>query len=391
MPFPGAVHATIGRRLLAATVDGALAAVMGGGFAVLGVVRAVTAARAGEPVTTVPLVVAGLLVALAFAAFECWLEGEHGVTAGKRALGLVTVSATGGRPIGVSAVARRYGRLAVDPRAWRRATAGAVVLDVRRGADPVLVLQPPVEVDEWPSLWVSRSGRAVDLVPRQASRPDAGGSPSAGDVLAVPMVDVSHAPGAQTSCGRRLPTQAGPRGRGLGHAPPPLGAPAPFPPPVGAVGHAPPPSGAPAPFPPPVDAVGHAPPPVGAPAPLPPPARAMPARVGRGVVLELWDGRRVPLTGLALVGRAPGPRPTDPRPEHLLSVRDPARAVSKTHLALGVDASGVWVRDHGSVNGTVVVLPDGVRVPCPPERRVRIPQGAAIAFGGFEIRIGGRR
>lgn len=340
MPFPGAVRATAGRRLLAAAVDGALAAVLGGGFAVLGAVRAVASARAGEPVTTLPLVVAGVLVVLVFAVFECWLEGEHGVTAGKRIVGLTTVSATRGQPIGFAAMARRYGLLLVDPRGWREPVVGAVVLDVRHGPDPVLVLAPPVEVDEWPSLWVSRSGRAVDLVPTQTSRPQAG---NAAADEATREVLASAAPAAAPS-DLELPTQPGPHGRAPGPTGPAT--------PSSAV---------------PVPSAGPTP----------------------AVELCLWDGRRVVLRGLALVGRAPAPRPGDPPPEHLLAVHDPSRSVSKTHLELGVDHAGVWVRDRTSVNGTVVVLSDGVRVPCPPERRVRIPQGAAIALGEFEIRIGG--
>ncbi len=365
MPFPGAVRATAGKRLLAAAVDGALAAVLGGGFAVLGAVRAIASARAGEPVTTLPLVVAGLLVVLVFAVFECWLEGEHGVTAGKRIVGLTTVSATRGRPIGFGAMARRYGLLLVDPRGWREPIAGAVVLDVRHGPDPVLVLTPPVEVDEWPSLWVSRSGRAVDLVPTQTSRPPVG-NPAADE--ATREVPVPPAPGAAPS-DLELPTQPGPHGRAPEQTGPAVSGPA-------APGPVVPGTIVPSPTVPNPTVPGSA---VPAPSAGPTPA----------VELCLWDGRRVLLRGLALVGRAPAPRPGDPPPEHLLTVRDPSRSVSKTHLELGVDHAGVWVRDRTSVNGTVVVLSDGVRVPCPPERRVRIPAGAAIAFGEFDIRIGG--
>lgn len=101
-------------------------------------------------------------------------------------------------------------------------------------------------------------------------------------------------------------------------------------------------------------------------------------------VLELTDGRRINLSGTALIGRNPAPRPGE-RADHLIAVPDPARSVSKTHLLIGVDRGGVYVKDRDSTNGTVVTLGDGQQILCGADQQVRLPQGASIAFGDYGI------
>jgi FHA domain len=102
--------------------------------------------------------------------------------------------------------------------------------------------------------------------------------------------------------------------------------------------------------------------------------------------LALDDGRTVTVTSTALLGRHPAPRPGE-NPGALVIVTDPQRSVSKTHLAVGLDDAGVWVADRGSTNGTVVTLPDGQRILCVPERRVRLALGASVAFGDAVFRL----
>lgn len=107
---------------------------------------------------------------------------------------------------------------------------------------------------------------------------------------------------------------------------------------------------------------------------------------GPSAVLRLWDGRRLTLTGTALMGRNPTPHDGEPAPTHRLTLDDPVRSVSKTHLEVGVDADGVWVRDRASTNGTVVsgvVSGEDLRVQCPPREKVRVPRGATVAFGRY--------
>jgi hypothetical protein len=112
------------------------------------------------------------------------------------------------------------------------------------------------------------------------------------------------------------------------------------------------------------------------------------ASVPSSVVLQLWDGRRLTLTGPALVGRSPVSRPGELAPVHTLVVEDSGLSVSKTHLAIGLAASGVWVRDRGSTNGTFVVMPDGSRFRCSPEHEVHVPIGGTVAFGSYWFTVG---
>ncbi|WP_309232726.1 FHA domain-containing protein [Actinotalea sp. JY-7885] len=122
--------------------------------------------------------------------------------------------------------------------------------------------------------------------------------------------------------------------------------------------------------------------------------RAVPevAHGGRAVpraTLQLWDGSTLDLAGTALVGRNPAPRDGEPEPDRLLAVPDPGRSVSKTHLVLGVDAEGVWLRDRNSTNGTIVTLGDGQQILCAPEQKVRVPDRASVAFGDFWLTVAG--
>ncbi|KGM11554.1 phosphopeptide-binding protein, partial [Cellulomonas bogoriensis 69B4 = DSM 16987] len=113
----------------------------------------------------------------------------------------------------------------------------------------------------------------------------------------------------------------------------------------------------------------------------------VPHAVGPDVVLDLTDGRSIHVSGPVLVGRNPTPRAGE-EDSTLVAVDDPGRSVSKTHLQLGLDRNGVWVRDRNSTNGTVVTLVDGQQILCGSEQQVRLVPGCSVAFGdhGFAVR-----
>jgi hypothetical protein len=71
-----------------------------------------------------------------------------------------------------------------------------------------------------------------------------------------------------------------------------------------------------------------------------------------------------------------------------VNVRDETLSLSKTHFEAAAEASGGWVRDRHSTNGTVIVR-DGDRIPCPPGETVRIRLGDAIEIGDRIVTIGG--
>ncbi|KQT96713.1 FHA domain-containing protein [Sanguibacter sp. Leaf3] len=106
-----------------------------------------------------------------------------------------------------------------------------------------------------------------------------------------------------------------------------------------------------------------------------------PVHPGHGhIVLRFSDGTEHRLRGMTLVGRSPQAEPGEVITD-LVSVVDPGRSVSKTHLLVGMDARGLFVQDRRSTNGTVVTLPDAQQILCGESQTVRVPAGATVSFG----------
>lgn len=360
MAIPGAVPAGLGKRALAAVVDALAAFLLGGAFLAAGAWRMAADGGAGVPwlvlVGGPALAVVGLV--------QWWYHGRRGATLGKALAGLRTVDAESGAPIGLGRTLLRALVVA----------AGTLVAGV---GQLVVLASPLFDASGRRQGWHDKAARAlvVDLAlgadpARVRAAEDAATARLDGLLGQVTAVDVP--------------------------APAPATPPTPVPPPVPAAGS--PGPDAPdrpvtaSPIPPTVlaDRVPrHA---VGPVAPdddvdvtrltLVRGGRRRTDRTGR-VVLRLWDGTELPLTGTALVGRNPAPRAGEPVPERLVAVPDERRSVSKTHLAVGVDGDGAWVRDRGSTNGTVVTLPDGAQVVCAAGQQVRLPAGATVSFGDY--------
>jgi uncharacterized RDD family membrane protein YckC len=108
-----------------------------------------------------------------------------------------------------------------------------------------------------------------------------------------------------------------------------------------------------------------------------------------GWVAVLDDGREVPVHGLVLLGRNPQPRPGEEGAE-LIKVADESRTVSKSHLALDVDARGLFVVDRGSTNGSTVTTADGHVARCVPGDAVRVDEGSVVSMGDhwLTLRLG---
>ena len=84
----------------------------------------------------------------------------------------------------------------------------------------------------------------------------------------------------------------------------------------------------------------------------------------RSPYLQEWsilldDGRRIALDGLILLGRNPQPQAGE-EDAQLIKIADETRTVSKSHLAVGLDAGGVYVVDRGSTNGSTVSTTNGM-------------------------------
>ena len=91
----------------------------------------------------------------------------------------------------------------------------------------------------------------------------------------------------------------------------------------------------------------------------------------------LDDGRRITLEGLVLLGRNPQPKAGE-EDAQLIKIADETRTVSKSHLAVGVDAGGVYVVDRGSTNGSTVSTTNGMSSRCRAGEMVRVGDGAIV-------------
>lgn len=100
----------------------------------------------------------------------------------------------------------------------------------------------------------------------------------------------------------------------------------------------------------------------------------------RAWVLAFDTGERHILRGQALVGRQPRAQ-ADARGVQLISVSDPSRTVSATHLAVTGNDLGVWVEDLGSTNGSEVQTPNGRASALPVRVRTAVPGGSRVRIG----------
>jgi hypothetical protein len=100
----------------------------------------------------------------------------------------------------------------------------------------------------------------------------------------------------------------------------------------------------------------------------------------------LDDGRRIALEGLVLLGRNPQPKAGE-EDAQLIKIADETRTVSKSHLAVGIDAGGVYVVDRGSTNGSTVSTTNGMSSRCRAGEMVRVGDGAIVSIGDHWIEI----
>jgi RDD family/FHA domain len=100
----------------------------------------------------------------------------------------------------------------------------------------------------------------------------------------------------------------------------------------------------------------------------------------------LDDGRRIAIEGLVLLGRNPQPKAGE-EDAQLIKIADETRTVSKSHLAVGVNAGGVYVVDRGSTNGSTVSTTNGMSARCKAGEMVRVGEGAIISIGDHWLEI----
>jgi uncharacterized RDD family membrane protein YckC len=100
----------------------------------------------------------------------------------------------------------------------------------------------------------------------------------------------------------------------------------------------------------------------------------------------LDDGRRIAVEGLVLLGRNPQPKAGE-EDAQLIKIADETRTVSKSHLAVGVDAGGIYIVDRGSTNGSTVSTINGMSSRCRAGEMVRVGDGAIVSIGDHWLEI----
>jgi uncharacterized RDD family membrane protein YckC len=123
--------------------------------------------------------------------------------------------------------------------------------------------------------------------------------------------------------------------------------------------------------------------PTSAPAPTPPERSRGPVE---DWVAVLDDGRRLTVDRLVLLGRNPRPEPGE-EDAQLVKIADETRTVSKLHLAIGLDANGLYVVDRGSTNGSTVTSPGGASKRCRPGDVVYVSPGSIVSMGDHWLEI----
>jgi hypothetical protein len=129
--------------------------------------------------------------------------------------------------------------------------------------------------------------------------------------------------------------------------------------------------------------------PVPAPEPVPAPVPTMDVEstriVPRGTggarfVLQFSTGESYTVMGSGLAGRNPQPEPGE-YVDHLVTIVDPARSVSKTHFEFGQRDTVFWFSDRHSGNGSVIREPGAEPRVCEPGRRYPIVRGTRVDIG----------
>ncbi|MGI3786645.1 MAG: RDD family protein [Janthinobacterium lividum] len=334
---PGVQVGPLARRVVAYVIDSVVP-----GVAALLVVRG---ARDGGDGANVPLVVLGVVLALAWAVL-CWQQlAARAASPGMRLLKLQLVGFFDGRPVG-------WGRVLLRWLVFAALSATGVGL---------LLLIASVLLSPRHQGWHDRAAGAVviaerPLAPRSGrARTSSASVPATQGRSVVPGQEVVAPPAPVVAPAAPVPAAV-------------AGDPA-----IG-------PDLAPLAAEPPTSAAPEA----------PAPERAANGSERRtivdGWVAELDDGREIVVRGLVLLGRNPAPNEGEADAE-LVKLPDESRTVSKTHLALGVDDAGLFVVDRGSTNGSTVTPPGQPTVPVGAFHAVSVTEGSVVSIGDHWVRI----
>lgn len=113
--------------------------------------------------------------------------------------------------------------------------------------------------------------------------------------------------------------------------------------------------------------------------------RMTPLRVANPLSLAFNDGRRISVHSRAVIGRAPD---ADAHAaSQSISVGAHERSVSKSHALIEFIGGSLQIVDLGSVNGVMVVHPDGSESEATAERAVTLQPGDEIELGDVVVTV----
>jgi uncharacterized RDD family membrane protein YckC len=342
------------RRFYAWALDRLLSLVV---YAAAGAVSYLALIRPGH---TLAGILAILGVAVVVWLVGVLMTGLAGVTPGKSLCGLKVVGFRSGAPAGLGPAFVRqlvvglggYPTLGIGDatlawiatldssglrRSWHDLVTGTIVVDVRRQSEA------PVAEEPAPKRVVNLT--ALRLMPAEPEPASA----SVGTPVAAPPAPATPAPPPTRAA------QAAPM------------APATPAHPLPAAPAAPAPREAPTPAPAPA---------------VPPPPPAAPPRWR----VTFDTGESFVVTGLALVGRGPEPRP-DEQVAHVVALHSSDMSLSKTHAQFSVVPDGsLVVMDRGSTNGSTL-LRSGVAKPLAARQPATLLPGDRVRFGDREMSV----
>jgi hypothetical protein len=101
---------------------------------------------------------------------------------------------------------------------------------------------------------------------------------------------------------------------------------------------------------------------------------------GERFVLQFSTGESVSVTGTGLIGRNPVAEPGEYF-DSIVTIVDPGKSVSKTHLEFGQEGGSFWISDRFSGNGTLARPPESEPRRCDAGKRYRIARGTRVDIG----------
>jgi len=101
---------------------------------------------------------------------------------------------------------------------------------------------------------------------------------------------------------------------------------------------------------------------------------------GERFVLQFSTGESVSVTGTGLIGRNPVAEPGEYF-DSIVTIVDPGKSVSKTHLEFGQEGGSFWISDRFSGNGTLARPPESEPRRCDAGKRYRLARGTRVDIG----------